>query len=155
MPYVCICSGCTRLFSYSGESQATWQWPHVQLPHLCSEKVKVLQMCTVHAASEKKRVFFSIVDKGHVEIGPCFEAQQSVSHCLESLTSSISSYLLQSLSLHVFATDQIIMGSNMHSYSCNSWLEADASRCLPWWWDINISTADLEKKTFPKWSISN
>ena len=66
MSCVGICSGCTRLFSYSGESQATWQWPHVQLPHLCSERMKVLRICTVHAASGK-RVFLSIVDKGHVE----------------------------------------------------------------------------------------
>ena len=75
----------------------------------------------MHAASGKKSVSFCC-GQGSSEIGSCFEAQQSVSHCLESLT-SVSAHIYCSLILCMppFATD-------MHSAHCNSMLEADASK---------------------------
>ena len=69
-----------------------------------------------------------------------------VDYCFESLTISITSYLLQSHSVHVPSLQLIRSSWDLtctHAH-CNSWLEADASRCLPWCsiipsnkWDIN------------------
>ena len=65
---VCICSGCTRLFSYSGEPQATWQWPHVQLPRLFSERVMIIRICTVHADVQTLYIFFDPEPPSHLTL---------------------------------------------------------------------------------------
>ena len=86
----------------------------------------------------------------HQGIQPFF-----LSHCFESLTTSITSYLLQSHSVHVPSL-QLIRSSwdlTCTRAHCNSWLEADVSGCLPWCSivpsnEIFIS-ADLWKKKIP------
>ena len=59
----------------------------------------------MHAASGK-RGFLSVVDRGQVEIGSCFEAQQSVSYCLESL-SSVSARIFCNLILCMSPSSQL------------------------------------------------
>ena len=59
----------------------------------------------MHAASGK-RGFLSVVDRGQVEIGSCFEAQQSVSYCLESL-SSVSAHIFCNLILCMSPSSQL------------------------------------------------
>ena len=61
--------------------------------------------CTVHAASGKKSVSFCC-GQGSSEIGSCFEAQQSVSHCLESLT-SVSAHIFCNLILCMPPSSQL------------------------------------------------